>query len=181
MYKEMVEGLTPEVVEKEMILDGTNSNFRIIRQRYFVDTDVIDEVFVYKNNAKSSDWTSLKNHYFEEGKVDVLETFRSWSISNHPTQPEIIRKAYLLELRVSATEVRVTLIIRHFYDSGFKANIDDNVYSRVGDDRIQYEYKGEILNERQYWDRLTEAGYTPYQLLDVRIIEMDNYGVFNTY
>lgn len=181
MYSELIDGVTPEIVDKELVLDGTNSNYRILKQRYLVDTQVIDEIFIYKYNPKSKAWGEVAEHYFEEGIIEIPETFRAWNISNHPTITHIQRKVYLLELRVNSVEVRVSLIVRHFFDTGFKADIEDSIHSKVGNDQISYEYKGEILNERQYWDRLTEAGYTPYQLLDGRIIEMDNTGVFNNY
>jgi hypothetical protein len=181
MYEELIEGVTPEIVDKELILDGTNSNYRILRQRYLADGLVIDEVFKYKYNTKSNAWGEIAEHYFEEGKIEIPETFRDWKISNHPTRTDIERRVYLLGLVVTTFEVRVTLLVRHFYDSGFKADIADKIHSRVGDDKITYEYKGEMLNERQYWGALTEAGYTPFQLLDGRIMEMDQAGVFNNY
>lgn len=180
MYSDLIVGVIPEIVEREMILDGTESNFRIKRQRYFVEGLVVDEVFRYKNNAKSGNWAAVSEHFFQEADIQNLQTFRVWDLSNHPTQTDVSRKLYLVELTVNSKEIRVTVVLKHIRSNGFPANIADIVFSRVGDDNVTYEFEGMILSEREYWDVLTNMGYTPYQLLDVRIPEMDGQGVFNT-
>lgn len=178
----MVEGVEPEIVDKELIRDGLGTNFRIKKQRYFVQNLAIDEIFVYKYNTTHGAWSAIKEHYFEEAKIHDINTFREWPLSNHPIQTNIKRKLFLAELKINSNEIKVTVIMKHYHQNGFKANIADRVFTRTGDDTITYQFEGQNLTEREYWDYLTKVyNFTPYQLLDVRIPEMDSLGVFNNY
>lgn len=182
MYSEMIEGITPEIVAKELILDGTNSNYRTTRLRYFTDDLVVDEVFEYQHNAHHPAWGAIKNHYFEEANIETLQSFREWNISNHPTQKTVTRKLYLVELKINTKEIRVTVVMKHFRSNGYKADIQDKVFIRTGNDGVTYQHEGRTVTEREYWDILTQQyQLTPYQLLDMRIPEMDSYGIFNNY
>lgn len=181
-YEEMVVGVIPEIVDRELIRDGLGTNYRVRKQRYFVDNLAIDEVFIYKYNASHPAWLAVKEHYFEEADIRDINTFREWSISNHPIQTDIQRKLFLTELMINSHEVKVTVIMKHYFSNGYKADIADKVFTRTGDDRITYQFQGQELTEREYWDYLTkEYNLTPYQLLDMRVPEMDGLGVFNNY
>jgi len=181
-YSELIEGLEPEIVDKELIRDGLGTNFRVTRQRFFVEDMVIDEVFVYKHNPSHAAWSTIKDHYFEEPEIADVNTFREWELSNHPIRTDIKRKLFLVELKINSHEVRVSVVMKHYFHNGYKADIVDKFFTRTGDDRITYQFEGQNLTEREYWDYLTkEYNYTPYQLLDIRIPEMDSFGVFNNY
>lgn len=178
----MLEGVAPEIIDREMILDGTNKHFRPTKLRYFTDSMVIDEIFVYKYNPQHAAWGEISEHYFEEANVTDIHSFREWNISNHPIQKDIKRRLFLVELKINSTEIIVSVIIKHYHSNGYKANIADKTLTKKGADGVTYEHQGMSLTEREYWDVLTvEYGLTPYQLLDERIPEMDSFGVFNTY
>lgn len=178
--EDLIQGITPEIINKELILDGTGKNYRITKKRYFTNGQVIDEVITYKNPPSSDAWELIKHIEYQNASVETMQTFREWSISNHPTQTDILRKVFLLEFKVQTTSINVTVVMKHYNQDGTKAEIEDIVFTRTGDDSVTYEYNGETLTEREYWDKLTiDQGLTPYQLLDQRIPQMDSEGIFN--
>lgn len=170
-----LEGIEPVIIEKELIPDGTDSNYRIIKQRYFGSNFVVDEVFTYKHKAKDPAWLTIKKVEIVEADTSTMETFRTWNISNHPQQQNVTRTCNLVKLEVDNQEVRTLFLIKH---SG-NGNVEDQLIFRYDDDDNKFLFQGIEVGARTYWDILTEQGFTPYQLMDVRVPEMDALGIWD--
>lgn len=168
-----LENITPEIVEQELIPDGTGINFRPIKKRYVGNDFVVDEVFTYKHLTNHPAWLSVSNLELIEPDLSEVETFREWDISNHPVQNSITRKVALIRLEIDKKKIVSSFIVKH------NGAIEDKVITRIGDNLNQMEVNGDMIGERDYWDVLTNQGYTPYQLLDQRVPQMDNLEIFN--
>lgn len=64
--EELTKGIIPEIIEQELILDGTNSNFRIKVQRYTIEDIIIDEIFEYTNPADDAGWSNVYRRTFKQ-------------------------------------------------------------------------------------------------------------------
>lgn len=180
--EELIIGLVPEIISQEEIQDGTSKNFRVLRERFYAETMIIDRVTTYKHSVNSHSWTVVKDIKFEEADVKEEESFKLWNISDHPTNPNLKRKAFLTQLVVNKKQVKVRLTIKHYNIDGTDALYEDLTLNKIGtDDVIMTRPDGTQVGERTYWDELTNAGYTPYQLLDSRIPELDAAGKLNEY
>ena len=173
--RELIEGVTPQIIDKELIPDGTGVNFRTIKQRYITDNEVIDEVFTYTNHASSHAWASISNVQLQEADLSTIQVFRSWDISNHPIQTNITRAVDLVKLSIDKEIVSTLFVVRH------DGEIEDKLVFFYGDNNNQIKYNGTMFGERNLWDILTSNGATPYQLLDQRVPVLDSLGRFNQY
>jgi hypothetical protein len=168
-----LENITPQIIEQELIPDGVGTNFRPIKKRYVGTDFVVDEVFTYKHPANHPAWLSVSKVELIEPDLTEVETFREWDISNHPVQTNITRKVALIKLEIDKQKITSAFIVKH------NGAIEDKVITRIGDNSNQFDVGGTMMGEREYWDYLTNQGYTPYQLLDQRVPQMDNLGIFN--
>ena len=173
--KEIIEGVTPQIIEKELIPDGTGVNYRVIKQRYIANEAIIDEVFTYTNLASHPAWAAVSSRNLIEADTSTIQIFRSWDISNHPIQTNITRTVDLVKLSIDKEIVSTLFVVRH------DGEIEDKLVFFYGDNNNQIEYNGTMFGERDLWDMLTSNGATPYQLLDQRVPVLDSLGRFNQY
>ena len=171
--EELIQDIRPEVVDKELILDGTGINYRIKKQRYVTSEMVIDEIFTYKNPANHPAWRAVSNRQLVEADLSEVKVFRSWNISNHPIQTDITRTLDLVKLEIDKEKVSTLFIVKH------NGEIENKIVSLIGDNNNQIDYNGTMYGERELWDMLTSNGATPYQLLDQRVPVLVSLGRFN--
>jgi len=173
--EEIIEGVTPQIIEKELIPDGTGVNYRVIKQRYIANEAIIDEVFTYTNLSSHPAWSAVSSRNLIEADTSTIQIFRSWNISNHPIQTAITRSVDLVKLEIDKDKVSTLFIVRH------DGEIEDKLLALVGDNDNQIDFNGTMYGERDLWDLLTTNGATPYQLLDQRVPVLDILGRFNQY
>lgn len=171
-----VEGV---VINQEPVSGG----FRPLTRRYVHDDGVLLEHISYAHPATADGWAAVAEITYVEGDPAEVPVFRSWNISNHPTQSSIYRRVDLLRLDVDATRVKVLVVVKHFTNAArtVPAAIAAQMVRLVGDNSTQMNVAPELvqlgypaqMGERDYWDVLTNLGQTPYQLLDARIPELD--------
>jgi hypothetical protein len=181
----LIEGIVPDIIDQEQVSGG----FRTTKKRYIHQNGVVVETIEYQNPATSDGWASIKSQTFSEGDLQELPIYRSWNISNHPSLQNIFRRVDLVKLEVDAIRVRVSVVVKHFTtaERNIKAPVADRFTTLTAEDDylinvdaafIAQGYPAQ-MGERSYWDLLTNAGFTPYQLLDARVVELDNVGRFN--
>lgn len=167
--------VTPDVLEKELIQDGTGLNYRNKKLQYVTPDVVIHQDFTYSASVSSSNWAHLKDVVAYVAKAEAVTLYRTWNISNHPNDDSVTRQAHLVKLSVDKEKVEVWIKITH------SANYTDRLVYLLGDNTMMITLAdGTQIGERDHWDKLTNDGYTPYQLMDQRIPELDSNGRFNT-
>jgi len=171
--EELIEGITPQIIDKELIPDGTGINYRTIKNRYIGNENVVDEIFTYKHPASHPAWASVSNVELIEADLTTVEVFRSWDITPHPIQTNITRTLDLVKLEIDKEKVSTLFIVKH------NGEIENKIVSLIGDNNNQIDYNGTMYGERDLWDMLTSNGATPYQLLDQRVPVLVSLGRFN--
>ena len=184
--EEILNTITPQVIEQEAVSGGHRPKVK----RYLYEGGVLDEVITYAHPANSDAWAAVSNVQYVVPDLAELQVYRTWNISNHPTESEIYRTASLVNLSVDALAVKVQLLIKHFTDEQrttpaliiprLRTLRGENDYMmNVAQPFIDQGYPAQ-MGERDYWHLLTSAGMTPYQLLDARIPEVDALGLLNS-
>lgn len=162
--EELIQGIIPEVIETEMILDGTQSNFRIIKQRYVTPTIVIDETFEYGHPTHKAEWAAISKRTLAEAIVQDFQGFKEWQLSNHPTQTNVTRKLFLIKLEVDAGKVNIGAVMFHYKPDGTHATFADKYYNRSMPASALAENNGRII-------------FT----LGEKVAQLDANGFFNNY
>lgn len=162
--EELIVDIIPEVIETEMIIDGTGNNFRIKKQRYVTPTMVIDEIFEYKYPAYRAGWASISKRILEEAIVKDFQGFKEWQLSNHPTQINVTRKLFLIKLEVDAGKVNIGAVMFHYKPDGTHATFADKYYNRSMPASALAENNGRII-------------FT----LGEKVAQLDANGFFNNY
>lgn len=57
--EDLIIGVTPTIIEEELIIDGLNSNFRPLIKEYITPTCTIHEVFTYMYGVDNPAWNTI--------------------------------------------------------------------------------------------------------------------------
>ena len=170
----LVDNVDPVLISRELIEDGVGSNYRTLTRVYVSGNAILKECFQYKHGVDSPSWAETSEITLTETTNIVdIPVFRTWNISAHPVTGDQ-RKVHLIELRVDKSVVLATVLLEHI-----DSIVPNKVIPLYGDNSMKFVVNGVEIGERDYWDLLTDQGYTPYQLLDARIPELDQNNRFN--
>jgi hypothetical protein len=170
--EEITTTVEPVIKHQEAVSGG----FRPVIKAYLHDGGVLLEHYNYTNPPESDAWAACSVTY-SEGDINELTVFRSRLISNHPNFEEIYRRVDLADMQVTAEAIKLKVIVKHFTDEARtqEAPFQSIFINMIGDNSMEIDGVG----ERDYWEYLTNQGYTPYHLWDARMDELDSNGRFN--
>jgi hypothetical protein len=168
--------------DRKVLTSIVNDNTTVTtsNEKFIIDT-------IQSTIDKLSSWGIDVSYFWKHDLADHINPASGWEldISNHPSNANVTRKAFVDKLAIDYSEnyFRINIIVRHFIDGVHQTdeNYDDEYVSRIVDNSVLVDDgQGGQIGEYDFFFQLVNAGtFTLFELQQARIPIMDSNNIFD--